>query len=285
MAQPFPIKLKENEKQSIYKAAKIYEEYLLNKTINILAYEDDRKIIFSATNRENNFAHLVGLSHVPRKNTAFDIYNKSINRTLRSKDVLSTNGRKAMNKKLSIFECLSTLYDESLTIGKLKKNLKIKLESDLLVGKNYLSLSFLDRDKDLMVINSLLNEDIGNLLIKETKKEIELCCWQDFNKDNTLHVSMIDDRLSGKRMNDVIQFLKDFNSINYADDIPLDITHYIENEIQSLKKQNGKDMFFIERPSLDKEISNARELSQQLNKNNRLNEITRVERHKGEQEH
>lgn len=284
MSQPFSIILSPKEKNDISKAARIYNDYLLNKSINILAYVNNEKTIYSTKNKAENFAHLVGLSNIPRKNNAAEIFYKALNKKLKSNDVLCTRGRKLMHKKLEVFKYIENLYERTLTIGKLNPQLDTELVSDFLIGYKNMVISIVKAKEDeLFVINSLLNKDIRTLLEPSSDKQIELCCWQDFNKDNTLHVSMIDDRLTGKRMNDVIHFLKDFNSINYADDIPSDITHYIENEIQLLKKHNGKDMFFIERPSLDDEISSAIESSRQLNNGINIDKEVEVKRSKDEQ--
>lgn len=284
MSQPFSIILSSKEKNDISKAARIYNDYLLNKSINILAYVNNEKTIYSTKNQAENFAHLVGLSSIPRKNNATEIFYKALNKKLKSNDVLCTRGRKLMHKKLEVFKYIENLYERTLTVGKLNPQLDTELVSDLLIGYKNMVISIVKAKEDeLFVINSLLNKDIRTLLEPSSNKQIELCCWQDFNKDNTLHVSMIDDRLSGKRMNDIVQFLKDFNLINYSEDISPEITHYIEEEIKSQKLSTGKDMFFIEKISLDEEIESARESFRQLNKDIYIDKGVEVKRSKDEQ--
>lgn len=78
MAQPFSIVLSSREKNDISNAARIYSDYLLNKSINILAYVNDEKTIYTTKNKAENFPHLVGLSNIPRKNNATEIFNKAL---------------------------------------------------------------------------------------------------------------------------------------------------------------------------------------------------------------
>ena len=173
-------------------------------------------------------------------------------------------------------------------------------------------------DEESYSPNTLLNADIKEIAIEESVKEISATFVYDqhaeildvayLSPDPDININsimkmqdLILENLVEKEIDieylDMSEDLREINGI-YATDrhFVLPYTKPKEpSEVFSTAKDKAVKSFFgirqisdreeILRPSLEDEIESARESSQLLYKNNRPNEITRADRHEGEQEY
>lgn len=167
--------LSESNLFDIYSFAQLYQNNLANRRITFI-YEGNGKLnFFTATFKDENFAHLVGLSSQTKGYTAEDIFHDCVISNLDLKKCCLSQKIKVVRNKLEVARPLMQISVKCDSFGEYDKFTGIKIKSDSMVSSSPLGIMSFVKDtnnKKNYVPNSILKVSFADVTRTSTQSKI-----------------------------------------------------------------------------------------------------------------